>query len=112
VRHYHGTTSQKHHNPVDIWTDRKHEVLGVSGVSFDAACFHNLQFVDLGGRHLSHHGTVLNAGRAKASGGRPAFTLHALLHGKRFSGSFRLLHLSCQKKPISFSAKLVGKPGF
>jgi serine-type D-Ala-D-Ala carboxypeptidase/endopeptidase (penicillin-binding protein 4) len=112
VRHYHGTTSQKHHDPVDIWTDRKHRVLGVSGVSFDAACFHSLQFVDLGGRQLSHHGTVLNARRAKASGGRPAFTLHAQLRGKRFTGSFRLLHLSCVKKAISFSATLVGKPGF
>jgi D-alanyl-D-alanine carboxypeptidase/D-alanyl-D-alanine-endopeptidase (penicillin-binding protein 4) len=112
VRHYHGTTSQVHHNPVDIWTDRKHEVLGVSGASFDAACFHGLQLVDLGRRKLSLHGTVLNAGRAKAAGGRPAFKLHAVLRGKRFSGSFRLLHLSCVKKPISFSARLVGKPGF
>jgi len=107
VRHYHGTTSQKHHNPVDIWTDRKHDVLGVSGVSFDASCFHGLQFADLGHRKLTKHGTVLNAKRAKAAGGRPAFTLHAELHGKRFTGSLRLLHLSCAKKPISFSAKLV-----
>jgi D-alanyl-D-alanine carboxypeptidase/D-alanyl-D-alanine-endopeptidase (penicillin-binding protein 4) len=112
VRHYHGTTSQKHHNPVDIWTDRKHSVLGVSGASFDASCFHGFDFVDLGRRKLSSHGTVLNAKRAKAAGGRPAFTLHAALHGKRFTGSFRLLHLSCVKQPISFSAKLVGKPGF
>jgi hypothetical protein len=112
VRHYHGTTSQTHHNPVDIWTDRKHEVLGVSGVSFDAACFHGLQFADLGRRKLSHHGTVLHARRVTPLGGRPAFTLHAVLHGLRFTGSFRLLHLSCVKKPISFSAKLVGKPGF
>jgi hypothetical protein len=112
VRHYHGTTSQKHHNPVDIWTDRKHEVLGVSGASFDAACFHGFDLVDLGGRRLTNHGTVLNAKRAKATAARPAFTLHAELHGKRFTGSFRLLHLSCVKKPISFIAKLVGKPGF
>jgi D-alanyl-D-alanine carboxypeptidase/D-alanyl-D-alanine-endopeptidase (penicillin-binding protein 4) len=110
VRHYRGTTSQ--HTPANLWTDRKHNVLGVSGISFNASCFHNLQFVDLGRRHLTKHGTVLNARRAKASGGRPAFTLHAVLHGKRFSGSFRLLHLSCQKKPISFNAQLVGKPGF
>jgi serine-type D-Ala-D-Ala carboxypeptidase/endopeptidase (penicillin-binding protein 4) len=110
VRHYHGSTSQQ--VPVDIWTDRKHNVLGVSGASFNASCFHSLQFVDLGRRKLSHHGTVLRARRAKASGGRPAFRLHARLRGKRFSGSFRLLHLSCQKKPISFSAKLTGTPGF
>jgi len=106
VRHYRGTTSQAH-NHVDIWTDRKHEVLGVSGASFDASCFHGLQFVDLGGRKLSHRGTVLNAKRAKARGGRPAFTLHATLSGNRWRGSFRLLHLGCQKKTISFSAKLV-----
>lgn len=106
VRHYRGTTSQAH-NHVDIWTDRQHEVLGVSGASFDASCFHGLQFVDLGGRKLSHNGTVLSARRAKALGGRPAFTLHATLSGKRWRGSFRLLHLSCQKKTISFSAKLV-----
>ena len=106
VRHYHGRTSQAH-NAVDIWTDRKHNVLGVSGASFDAACFHGLQFVDLGGRKLGHHGTLLNAKRAKASAGRPAFTLHATLSGKRWIGSFRLLHLGCQKKTIAFSAKLV-----
>jgi D-alanyl-D-alanine carboxypeptidase/D-alanyl-D-alanine-endopeptidase (penicillin-binding protein 4) len=106
VRHYRGVTSQKH-NHVDIWTDRKHEVLGVSGASFDASCFHGLQFVDLGGRKLSHRGTVLNAARAKAKGGRPAFTLHATLSGKRWHGSFRLAHLSCLKKAITFSAKLV-----
>jgi hypothetical protein len=106
VRHYRGTTSQAH-NPVNIWTDRKHNVLGVSGVSFDASCFHGLQFVDLGGRRLSKRGTVLNAKRAKAAGGRPAFTLHATLSGKRWTGSFRLLHLSCQKKTIRFSANLV-----
>jgi D-alanyl-D-alanine carboxypeptidase/D-alanyl-D-alanine-endopeptidase (penicillin-binding protein 4) len=106
VRHYRGQTSQKP-NHVDIWTDKKHNVLGVSGASFDAACFHGLQFVDLGGRKLTHHGTVLKATRTKASKGRPAFTLHAKLSGKRFTGSFRLLHLSCQKKPITFSAKLV-----
>jgi len=106
VRHYHGQTSQAH-NGVDIWTDRKHNVLGVSGASFNAACFHGLQFVDLGGRKLSHHGTVLNAKRAQARAGRPAFTLHATLSGKRWTGSFRLLHLSCQKKTITFSAKLV-----
>jgi serine-type D-Ala-D-Ala carboxypeptidase/endopeptidase (penicillin-binding protein 4) len=106
VRHYRGTTSQAH-NPVNIWTDRTHHVLGVSGASFDASCFHGLQFVDLGHRKLSHRGTVLNATRAKASGGRPAFTLHAALSGKRWSGSFRLLHLSCQRKTITFSAKLV-----
>lgn len=106
VRHYRGTTSQRA-NHVDIWTDRKHHVLGVSGASFDASCFHGLQFVDLGGRKLSHRGTVLDARRAKAGGGRPAFTLHATLSGGRWRGSFRLLHLSCQKKPISFSAKLV-----
>jgi hypothetical protein len=112
VRHYHGVTSQPHHNPVDIWTDRKHNVLGVSGASFDAACFHGADFVPLGGHKLTHHGTVLNATRAKAAGGHPAFKLFARLKGKHFSGSFRLLHLSCQKKPIEFSAKLVGKPGF
>jgi D-alanyl-D-alanine carboxypeptidase/D-alanyl-D-alanine-endopeptidase (penicillin-binding protein 4) len=112
VRHYRGTTSQKNHDPVNIWTDRKHSVLGVSGASFDASCFHGFDLVDLGRRKLSRRGTVLNATRAKAAGGRPAFTLHAVLHGKRFAGSFRLLHLSCVKKPISFSAKLVGKPGF
>src|SRR5262249_47356777 len=112
VRHYHGTTSQKNHNPVDIWTDRKHSVLGVSGASFAASCFHGFDFVDLGRRKLSHHGTVLNAARAKATASRPAFTLHAVLRGKRFTGSFRLLHLKCVKKPISFSARLVGKPGF
>ena len=106
VRHYRGTTSQAH-NPVNIWTDKTRHVLGVSGASFDASCFHGLQFVDLGGRKLSHRGTVLNAGRAKSSGGRPAFTLHATLSGKRWSGSFRLLHLSCQKRTITFSAKLV-----
>ena len=106
VRHYRGTTSQAH-NHVDIWTDRKHNVLGVSGASFDASCFHGLQFVDLGGRKLSSRGTVLNAKRAKAKGGRPAFTLHATLSGKRWHGSFRLLGLSCQKKTITFSAKLV-----
>jgi hypothetical protein len=111
VRHYRGLTSQKP-NHVDIWTDKKHNVLGVSGASFNASCFHGLQFVDLGGRKLSHQGTVLDAKRAKASKGRPAFTLHATLSGKRWNGSFRLLHLSCQKKAISFSAKLVGKPGF
>jgi hypothetical protein len=111
VRHYHGTTSQKP-NHVDIWTDRKHDVLGVSGASFNASCFHGADFVPLGGHKLSAHGTVLNAKRAKAGGGRPAFTLHAKLSGKRFTGSFRLLHLSCQKKAITFSAKLVGKPGF
>ncbi len=110
VRHYRGSTSQ--HVPVNIWADRKHSVLGVSGASFNASCFHSLQFVDLGRRHLSHHGTVLNAKRARASGGRPAFTLHARLRGKRFKGSFRLLHLSCQKKRITFSAKLTGRPGF
>jgi hypothetical protein len=105
VRHYRGTTSQ--HVPVNLWTDRKHNVLGVSGASFNASCFHGLQFVDLGFRKLSHRGTVLNAKRAKAKGGRPAFTLHATLSGKRWHGSFRLLGLSCQKKTISFSAKLV-----
>jgi len=105
VRHYRGSTSQ--HAPVNIWTDRRHEVLGVSGASFNASCFHGLQFVDLGRRKLSRHGTVLNAKRAKAGGGRPAFTLHATLSGKRWRGSFRLLNLSCQKKTISFSAKLV-----
>ncbi len=106
VRHYRGVTSQKH-NHVDIWTDRKHEVLGVSGASFDASCFHGLQFVDLGGRKLSHRGTLLNAKRATAKGGRPAFRLHATLSGKRWHGSFRLQHLSCLKKTITFSAKLV-----
>lgn len=105
VRHYRGSTSQ--HTPVNIWTDRRHEVLGVSGASFNASCFHGLQFVDLGGRKLTNHGTVLNAKRAKAAAGRPAFTLHATLSGKSWSGSFRLLNLSCQTKPISFSAKLV-----
>jgi serine-type D-Ala-D-Ala carboxypeptidase/endopeptidase (penicillin-binding protein 4) len=105
VHHYRGTTSQ--HAPVNLWTDRKHEVLGVSGASFNASCFHGLQFVDLGRRKLSRSGTVLNAKRAKAKGGRPAFTLHATLSGKRWRGSFRLLHLSCQKKTITFSAKLV-----
>lgn len=112
VRHYHGVTSQPHHNPVDLWTDRKHDVLGVSGASFDASCFHGADFVPVGGRKLAGHGTVLNAKRAKAGGGRPAFTLHAKLRGSRFTGSFRLLHLSCQKKTITFSAKLIGKPGF
>ncbi|HEY2599946.1 MAG TPA: D-alanyl-D-alanine carboxypeptidase/D-alanyl-D-alanine-endopeptidase [Thermoleophilaceae bacterium] len=111
VRHYRGLTSQRA-NHVDIWTDRKHDVLGVSGASFNAPCFHGADFVDLGRRKLTRHGTVLNARRAKATASRPAFTLHARLVGKRFTGSFRLLQLSCQKKPISFSAKLVGKPGF
>jgi hypothetical protein len=111
VRHYRGFTSQRP-NHIDIWTDRKHDVLGVSGASIDAPCFHGADFVDLGRRKLSRHGTVLNAHRAQATASRPAFSFHARLVGKRFGGSFRLLHLSCAQKPITFSAKLVGKPGF
>jgi hypothetical protein len=112
VRHYGGPTSQKGER-ANIWVTRRHQVLDGSGVQFSSNCFNGFQFVPVHTR-LTNHGTTLNASRAKAGGGRPAFKLHAKVasHGKRMVGSVRLREQKCLRRTISFSLSLRGKPGF
>jgi D-alanyl-D-alanine carboxypeptidase/D-alanyl-D-alanine-endopeptidase (penicillin-binding protein 4) len=111
VRHYVGSTSQKGER-ANVWLTRKHQVLTGSGVQFSSNCFSGFQFVPLAGARLSHGGTVLDAHRAHAGGGRPAFKLHATVTRRRLVGTLRLLNQKCVHKPISFSLTLRGHPGF
>jgi hypothetical protein len=113
VRHYSGRTSQAH-EPVSIWITRRHTVLNGSGIGFSAACWHDIQFLRIGGIRVSWHAGTITGQRTRASDGDVAYRLKARLdaHRRTIAGSFSLLHLSCVKTPIGFSAKLVGKPGF
>ena len=111
VRHYSGKTSQRFQR-AGLWFGRNRVLLTGSGVDIAAPCFHGAQFVQLGGgRIVKGQVTVV---KRHAAGGYPAFRFHGrvVAGGKRIGGSLQLLHLKCAKKQITFSTKLVGKPGF